>query len=146
MYLPTYDIRLYRATHVPLKTLVICISSIFKVQYSHSRQQKTTSNFLRITLKGRLGSQQWMITSGSYMYVHKPMVKFSGASLKKSFANISKHWWFHTKLTRLLEVIKRNWLEKILIFFIIYQIYTLLLIAATVLCRRNTENLTESKH
>ena len=47
-----------------------------------SLTQKTTSHLLRITLKGRLRVSKWTITRESF--VHKPMVKFLGGSLKKS--------------------------------------------------------------
>ena len=58
---------------------------------------------LRITLMGRL--RPWMITRGSH--VHKPIVKFLGASWKFIFANFSKYWWIQTKqFTMLLEFIK----------------------------------------
>ena len=82
-------------------------SSIFwKVQYSHSRHQKTTSNFLRIHLKGRLEvSKEWSLEGAMY----KPMVKILGSILTTFFvvANFSKYWWFQTKqFTRLLEFIK----------------------------------------
>ena len=70
-----------------------------------------------------------MVTRGSF--VHKPMVKFSGASRKCTFCAIfSKYRWFQTKwFTRLVEFIKlckQNPLENFFIFTI-YQNYTLAL-------------------
>ena len=108
-------------------------SSIFwKVQHSHSRHQETTSNLLKITLKGmQIDDQQWTITRGSF--VHKPMVKFS-RYVPQTFCcccccKYLKLLMVSTKqFTRLLEFIKL-YLNKInpFIFFksLIYQSCTL---------------------
>ena len=53
---------------------------LLKVQHSHFRHQKTTSNLLRVDLKCKLSFKHWMASRGSH--VHKPMVKISGASQK----------------------------------------------------------------
>ena len=53
------------------------------MQHSHPRHQKTTSNLLRINLKGTILFHQWMTTRGSY--VHKHTLKFWGASSKFYF-------------------------------------------------------------
>ena len=78
------------------------------------RHQKTTSN-IHNTFKRQIKVQQWFTTGGSY--VHKPMIKFSGASPKcYLFAIFSKYWWFQTKRSiRLLEFIKlyKNPLENV---------------------------------
>ena len=107
-------------------------SSIFqKVQHSHSRHQKTTSNLLGIHLKDKLRCSNG--TPTRWRYEHKPIVKFSGASPKYCFLlqfsqNIDQ--WFQTKqFTRLLEFImlyKQNLLDTIFIFTI-YQNNTLAL-------------------
>ena len=79
-------------------------SVVWKVQHSHSRHQKITSNLLRfrITLKGR--ERDWgspmngSLEGATCTCIHKHMTKFLGASWKcLSFANFSKYWWFQTK-------------------------------------------------
>ena len=69
----------------------------WKMQHSHSRHQKTTSNFLRITIE----KAGW----GSAMNnVHKPMVKLSGAPNELFLQILQNIWLFQTEqFTRLLE-------------------------------------------
>ena len=96
------------------------------MQHSHSRHQKTTSNFLRIHFKSKLGFGNGSPLEGA-MYIN---LWFGGSSRKcHLFAIFSKYWWFQTKrFTRLLEFIKlykQNSLEISLFFiFTTYQNYT----------------------
>ena len=82
---------------------------------------QTSDNNLKPPLnqfKRQIEVQQLTTTRGRYMYmyVHKPNVKYMGASWKKKKKNPSKYRWFQTKqFTRLLEftkLYKENPLEK----------------------------------
>ena len=96
-----------------------------KVQHSHSRHQKTTSNFLRINLKGNLRFiHSWPLEGAMYITL---WWHFRGHPENFSFFTIfSKYWWFQTKwftgLLELLQIYKQNPLEKFFIFTI-YQNY-----------------------
>ena len=96
------------------------------MQHSHSRHQKTNSNLLRINFKTQTEVQQLTATRRSY--VHKPIVKFSGASPKcLLFANFSKYLWFKTKqFTGLLEFVKlykQNSLKKLFLLHYLPKLY-----------------------
>ena len=81
-------------------------SIIWKVQQSHSRCQKTTSNLLGITLKGRLRVSNEQSSEGA-MYIN---ICWNSWGIPRNYffsQNFSIYWWFQTKLfTRLLEFIK----------------------------------------
>ena len=108
--------------------------SIFKkVQHAHSSHQKTTSNLLRINLIGTLKFNEiWPLEGAVYitlLYLCNSMVEISGAYRKfKFYAIFSENLWFQTKrftgLLELIQLYKRNTLEKFLIFTI-YQKYIL---------------------
>ena len=103
-----------------------------KVQHSHFRHQKTTSNLLRINLKGILKVQWNMATRGSY--VHNCYGRIFGGIpkmlilcnfLRKFMASDEKiHRAFRTHTT--VFILKQNPLDKFFIFTI-YQNYTLAL-------------------
>ena len=82
------------------------ISILQKVQHSHPRHQKTTSNLKRHI--------QWnMATRGSY--VHNSMGRIFGG-IPKMYAIFSENWWFQTKrftgLLELIQLYKQNPLEN----------------------------------
>ena len=101
--------------------------SIFqKVPHSHSRQQKTTSNLLRINLRGILKFNEiWPQEGALYITLWQ---KFGGHPKNFSFMQFcQKIDGFRQRFTGLLELLqlyKQNPLEKFLIFTI-YQNYTL---------------------
>ena len=65
-------------------------SSIFqKVQHSHSRYQKTTSNLIRINFERQIKVQQNIATRGRY--VHNSMVRFRGHPENVSFMQFSQN-------------------------------------------------------
>ena len=131
--------------------------SIFqKVQYSHSRHQKTTSHLLRINLKGILKLNEiWPLEGAMYItlwdikvkwnvttrgsYVHNYGIIFRDAKFL-FYAVFSENWWFPTKrftgLLELIQLYKQYPLEKFFIFTI-YQNYTLALNTEYYLCNRN---------
>ena len=69
-------------------------SVVKRLQHSHSRHQKTTSNLIRIKLNGTLRfSTRFTLQrplEGAMYIVHKPVVKFSGAS-QNIFLEISQN-------------------------------------------------------
>ena len=100
-----------------------------KVQHSHSRHHKTTSNLLRIDLKGILKFNEILPLEGA-MYITLYSRIFGGIPKMVVLCNFCRNWRFQTNIfTGLLELIqlyKQNPLEKFFIFTI-YQNYTLAL-------------------
>ena len=95
-------------------------SIFWKVLHSHPRYQKTTSNLIKITLKGQIEGQQW--TTSRWSYVHTPMIKFWGTPpQKKKKKNSPKNidGFRQNNSLRLLEVIKFD-IKKTQGFFIFY--------------------------
>ena len=79
------------------------------MHHSHSSHQKTSSNFVRITLKGRLGVKNELSLEGATCMYIKTYGKILGDPGDFFFfflsANFSKGWWFQTRqLTMLLEI------------------------------------------
>ena len=72
--------------YIVLVNLNEFLSFFQKVQHSHSRHQKTTSNFLRINLKGILKFNEiWPLEGATCMYIIFFMVEFSGTPRKCLF-------------------------------------------------------------
>ena len=108
------------------------IPSIYQnVQHSLSRHQKTTSNLLRINLKGKLKfNHSWPLEGAMYITLWK---NFRGHPKNVSFVHFLKilmvsdktiHKAFRTHTN--VQLCKQNPLEKICIFTI-YQNYTMAL-------------------
>ena len=104
------------------------------MQHSYAKHQKTTSNLLGITFKGRLRVSNDMTTKGSYANKTYMCGKILGGGGAKFLffvvANISKYWWFQPKnFTGLLGFIKLYKQKPFDFFsFTIHQNHTLALI------------------
>ena len=93
------------------------------------RHQKTTSNLLRINLKGILMFNEiWPLAGAMYITLWENFREHS--EIFCFYAIFSENLWFQTKrftgLLELIQLYKRNPLEKFFIFTI-YQNYTLAL-------------------
>ena len=83
-------------------------SSVFlKVQHSHSRHQKTTSDLLKLNLRGtfRFSNERPL---SRWSYVHEPiyMIRKLSGHPDFFFKRKKKNEWFQIFFTRLLEFIK----------------------------------------
>ena len=95
---------------------------------SRSRHQKTTSNFIRISLKGSIRVTNEWSPEELCVFINLWQNPWGGGGVPIfwSFENFSKYWWFQTKQsTRLLEFIKLSKETHCRFFFFSFFFFTI---------------------